>query len=390
MTEPIKLSTFVVPELGRQRIDAQWARIAERRPLEPKRHGRMVPMAGGLALLAAVAVLWWPRESRTTVASVWEGSVVSSDDAPVDMTLPEGTHIKVEPRSEVKLLHSAARAVKVRLGHGSARFEVAKNPSRRFSVDMGEVEVVVTGTEFRVHRRPVVGGERLHVEVLEGSVEVHREGGGVVALRRGERWSTVVSNAQASAEARAQAMADDARAEQREPALADEEREKADADAELAEPAEGVEADELAIDDLDADPSAERARRRKLSRAAAGELFDHANLARRAGRLDDAADLYAKLVSAHPRDRRAPLAAFELGRLRMDSLRDMRGAVHALERALQLAPQGTFAEDAMARVVLAQEALHDKPGCLRARGRYLGRYPQGVHAQHVAERCGAN
>lgn len=382
MTEPIKLSTFVVPELGRQRIDAQWARIAERRPLERKRHNNMVPLAGGLALVAALAVLWWPRETRTTVSSVWEGSVVSSDDAPVDMTLPEGTHIKVEPRSEVKLLHSAAHAVKVRLGHGSARFEVAKNPARRFSVDMGEVEVVVTGTQFRVQRRAGAGGERVHVEVLEGSVEVHREGGGVVALRRGERWSTVVSTTQASVPAEEPSQVE------RDAVPAEDLRENVDAEAEVAEVADAD--DELGVEDLDEDPSEERARRRKLSRAAAGELFDHANLARRAGRLDDAAELYAKLVAAHPRDRRAPLAAFELGRLRMDSLRDMRGAVHALERALQLAPHGTFAEDAMARVVLAQEALHDKPGCLRARGRYLGRYPEGVHAQHVAERCGVH
>jgi hypothetical protein len=71
----------------------------------------------------------------------------------------------------------------------------------------------------------------------------------------------------------------------------------------------------------------------------------------------------------------------------MDSLRDVRGAVQALERALKLDGHGAFAEDALARLVLAEEARGDRSACSRARNRYLTRYPEGVHAQHVAERC---
>src|SRR5207342_2927838 len=129
---------------------------------------------------------WWPRDSRSVGESVWEGSVVSSDDAPVEMTLSEGTRIELDPRSEVKLLHSSARAVQVRLAHGSARFDVAKRRARRFSVDLGKVEVVVTGTQFRVFRKASPTGERVQVAVEEGSVEVHRADSGVVALHAGE------------------------------------------------------------------------------------------------------------------------------------------------------------------------------------------------------------
>lgn len=378
MTEPIKLSSFVFPDLPKQRIDAQWARIAERRPLERKRSGRLVPAAGALVLLGALGVLWWPGESQTSSESVWEGSVVASDDAPVDMTLAEGTRIKVEPRSEVKLLRSAHDSVQVRLAHGSARFDVAKKPTRRFSVQLGKIEVVVTGTQFRVVRKSAATGERVQVEVLEGSVDVRREGGDTVSLRRGERWSTVIPDGESAVE---RAIEDTAQ-----PEAADE----AEADAPVADEP-GGESDELDAADESAEPTSEsrgHRRRRGGDKLNAEELFDYANLARRAGRLDDAAELYAKLVETHPNDRRAPLAAFELGRLRMDSLREVRGAIRALERALTLAPQGTFAEDAMARLVLAREALDDRAGCSRARARYLARYPEGVHAQHVAERCG--
>jgi len=373
MNEPTKYAAFVVPELSKARIDQQWARIAEQRPTGRKRQTHLVPAFGMVvAAAAALAIVFWPREAATPLTdSVWEGSVVASDDAPVDMTLAEGTHIKVEPRSEVKLLHSSSKAVQVRLAHGSARFAVAKKRTRRFSVDLGKVEVVVTGTQFRVHRKAGPNGDRMQVEVEEGSVEVHRPDGGVVSLSAGEHWWTVVPREPSTPVA----PADDT------------------VEPESDEPMMEIDEDEIDEADDRAERRHARRRRRARAREAAGdaeELFDHANLARRAGRLDDAADLYADLVDRFPRDRRASLAAFELGRLRMDSLGDTRGAVYALERALKLDGHGAFAEDALARLVLAEEERGDQRACSRARERYLARYPEGVHAQHVSERCGGN
>jgi len=62
-------------------------------------------------------------------------------------------------------------------------------------------------------------------------------------------------------------------------------------------------------------------------------------------------------------------------------------AVEALERALKLDARRSFAEDALARLVLAHEALHEQQACVRARERYFARYPEGVHAAHLAGRC---
>ncbi|HEX5655842.1 MAG TPA: FecR domain-containing protein [Polyangiales bacterium] len=387
MSEPTKLAEFVVPELNKSRLDGQWARISEQlheTKSERKRSGALIPTVGILVAACALGVVWWPRDARVGTDSVWEGSVVASDDAPVEMTLAEGTHIQVEPRSEVKLLHSSQHAVQVRLGHGSARFQVAKKRTRRFSVDLGKVEVVVTGTQFRVTRRGSSSGDRVQVQVTEGSVEVHRDDGGLVTLHAGEHWSTTVAPQDGEREVEPSQVNND----------------ELDPPSELEESQPAQAEDETAsLDDDEADHEVDHARarerakqRRKRARAEAfndaGELLDQANLARRAGRLDDAADLYEDLVARYPKDRRASLAAFELGRLRMDSLRDMNGAVRALERALKIDAHGTFAEDALARLVLAQEARGDRQACSRARSRYLGRYPEGVHAAHVSERCG--
>lgn len=370
MNEPTRYAAYVVPEVSSGRVEAQWSRIAEQLPRQ--RAARRMPTAlvAVMVASAAAAVVWWNYTPKP-IESVWEGSVVASDDAPVNMTLAEGTLIELAPRSEVSLMRSSPRAVQVSLSDGSARFEVSKKRSRRFSVHMGAVEVLVTGTQFRVARSAVSGGERVRVDVEEGSVEVHRVGAGSVTLQAGDHWSAFVAEAE--------------REESDEPAV----EQQASVQAEDLDG--GDEVDEVdTVDQAGDGPSRSRRRHRALLKArnqAAEELFDQANVARRAGRVEEAAKLYAELASRYARDHRAALAAFELGRIRMDSLSDVRGAVEALDRALKLDARRAFAEDAQARLVLAHEALGERAACLRARERYLARYPEGVHAQHVAVRC---
>jgi TolA-binding protein len=378
MNEPTKYTAYVAPSLSHARIDAQWERIAEQLPastvfgagaLGAARRRSASALLLGLAAVSVALLVWWQFPPRTA-DSVWEGSVVSSDDAPVNMTLAEGTLIELEPRSEVSLMHSSARAVQVSLTDGSARFEVAKKRSRRFSVQLGAVEVLVTGTQFRVARTAVAGGDRVRVDVEEGSVEVHRKGAGAVLLEAGDHWSAFVAQ---------QEMEESEGESGDEPAV--------DSSASSAADEEGEEESPDEARGSHGQRSSRRARARAQARAAE-ELFGQANVARRSGRVAEAAKLYGDLVNRHARDRRAALAAFELGRLRMDSLGDVRGAVDALDRALKLDARRAFAEDALARLVLAQEALGDRAACLRARERYLARYPEGVHAQHVTLRCG--
>jgi TolA-binding protein len=396
MNEPSNYSSFVTPDLQRGRLDAQWAQIAERLPERRKRtRGPLLQLSGAVAVVFALAGVWWWSEERSYGPSVWAGAVVTSDDAPVNFSLAEGTLIELEPRSEVELLRSSAHAVKLSLKSGSARFDVAKRRTRRFSVRLGEVEVLVTGTQFRLKRSQAAGGERIRVDVEEGSVEVRRAAGSPVRLTAGEHWSTFVGRASAPSEQVASDQDWQRAPHAPEGALADlDENLVANADEAIGEAED--DADE---NDAQDDSAAEerRAARRNRRRARVEEarsqaeaalvLFDQANAARRLGQLREAAATYAELVQDYPRDRRAALAAFELGRIRMDSLGDTRGAVDALERALKLDARRAFAEDALARLVLAQETLGNRAACESARGRYLSRYPDGVHAQHVSARC---
>ena len=71
----------------------------------------------------------------------------------------------------------------------------------------------------------------------------------------------------------------------------------------------------------------------------------------------------------------------------MDVLHDPQGALGPLRRASSSAPGESLREDAMARLVEAYEASGQRARCREARGRYLDRFPEGVHASSVVRRC---
>jgi hypothetical protein len=71
----------------------------------------------------------------------------------------------------------------------------------------------------------------------------------------------------------------------------------------------------------------------------------------------------------------------------MDSQHAYGPAADAFRRAAAAAPNEGVREDAMARLVEALEALHDRAACQKGQERYLARYPKGLHATAVIGRC---
>jgi transmembrane sensor len=117
------------------------------------------------------------------------------------------------------------------------------------------------------------------------------------------------------------------------------------------------------------------------------ELLARATDARSKGKPRDAAVALDTLRKRYRSDARAGLAAFELGRVRMDALADPAGAAEAFADAIALAPSAPFREDAEARRVEALDALPDRSRCEHARDAYLTRYPSGLHTKQIALRC---
>jgi len=351
------------PEVAPVRLQKQWSAIADRLPAAAPR-GAWSPWSvligspRGVATLCLVGVLaallaWNVSAGREEEMTLAEGSALETNALAENEThaaLSEGSVIELGPSSRIEVLTSEGAEVRLALRRGRARFDVVRNPERSFRViaetaDGEPIEVRVVGTRFEVSR-----GEDVEVSVERGVVEV-RVRDVVHRLGAGERWSSaeLIETTEAA------------------PRTA----------AEAATPEEA-----LAVEDVPSpDPVVPRPRGPD-----ARTLFEQAREARQAGSVAEAARLYDTLLRTHDDDARAGIAAFELARLRMDSLGDPRGAVRALDRALA-GEGGSYREDAMARRAALLGRLNRLAECRSARDAYLAQFPSGVHVRAVSELC---
>lgn len=84
-------------------------------------------------------------------------------------TLRDGSQVTLDTQSELKVDFSPAER-RVRLTHGQAFFEVAKDPNRPFVVEAHHRRLVAVGTAFDVR----VDGDQVKVTMVEGTVRVER------------------------------------------------------------------------------------------------------------------------------------------------------------------------------------------------------------------------
>jgi TolA-binding protein len=363
---------YVGSPVPADRLERQWAAIEQvGLPGMPKAGRRFRPswaFAGfGVVTSAALAYML----AMTPAAPVPDGAMVLSAEEPIGMRLEDGSRLQLSPRSRMQMIRNEATAVELDLRSGRAHFDVTHDRSRSFHIRAGLADVSVVGTRFDVERTSQAGGSLVRVHVIEGTVEVRRRdqaqsGDELRRLHAGESWSAVLPNAVHVAP---------------QPTKGPETSEaEADTEAQDAEPREEPETNTVAV------TSGESTAHESAAHDAA-RVFKRASLARRAGRMRDAAEGYAELLARHPNDGRAGVAAFELGRIRMDALGDASGAIEALDRALASSSMASFHEDAMARIVVANDALGRMDACRRARDRYEARYPEGVHLRALAARC---
>jgi transmembrane sensor len=378
------LATLVEPEVTEARLARQWSALESRglpgaRALSPL--ARWVFGALFVApLLAAIGVFAWASQER----GLPSGASIESAEGPISVRLRDGSSVELAAQTRLRMLRDQRDEVEIELASGRATFDVTHVDGRAFLVSLGDAQVRVVGTRFEVLRSDRKEGALLQVSVSRGAVEVRRrdEPGGVRKLVAGETWSALVPRVQPGVAAVAAP-----RLERVAAPVADDARDAPDVPDVME-----FEVDELAVSDeealVDDDDARGGARdRAALARSRARALFQRANLARRAGQMREAEAVYAELLRRFPRDGRAGVSAFELGRIRMDALGNPKGAVAAFSRALALSPDASFREDALARIVVARDAMAQDAACRAARERYLADYPRGVHAVSLAARC---
>ncbi|HEX2876738.1 MAG TPA: FecR family protein [Polyangiaceae bacterium] len=362
MTEPNR--SKVERALGAMR-DEVWSELAHRRvakrleeallPRERSGLGRWW-WAAGVAAAAGLVLVFVLRSASPPQAAQGEAPLGSALE-PARATLSDGSVVDIDRGGSIRVLRDEPERTRVEVLAGRAEFEVQKRPGRLFVAAVRGVEVRVIGTHFSteldVTRPPGV----VRVRVQRGVVEVAAPDGGRVArLNAGDFLEVSLARAPAT----------------RETADPSELPSVASATPSVASAFRG----EGQPGPLPSAPVVD-----------ASKLFETASAARRAGNALAAANAYAALLKQFPNDERTGVAALELGRLRMDSLRDYPAAAAAFRRAFAAAPTEGIREDALARLVEVLDRLRDQAGCLAEQKRYQARYPSGIHAASVRARC---
>jgi transmembrane sensor len=112
-------------------------------------------------------------------------------------------------------------------------------------------------------------------------------------------------------------------------------------------------------------------------------LMDAADAARLSGHAQSAVQYLVRVVNEHKGSPVAPLAAFTLGRVYLDKLGQPDKAADAFQRARALAPNGSLAQDALAREVEAlSKGGNAQKAYVRAR-EYMQQYPNGRRLRAV-------
>jgi transmembrane sensor len=115
-------------------------------------------------------------------------------------------------------------------------------------------------------------------------------------------------------------------------------------------------------------------------RASVDELLALADVARLSGHPADAVGPLGRVISENPGDTRAPLAAFTLGRLELDTLGHPARAADAFARAIAIGLPAGLVEDAYARLVEARAKAGDHAGAEAAAQAYARAFPRGTRS----------
>lgn len=361
---------------AREAVSPSWSKereFAVRAALDQRVHSRgrqraALGAAAALLLIAACFVLWARvRPSR-------HDGPAGSQPVHAAAITPQAELLRLDDGSTVVARSGDARAtpievgpgaVTVRLTSGTAVFSVTPNQGRIFRVQARDVTVTVVGTVFSV----ALEQREVRVGVERGLVRVSWPGGERM-LGVGEE--EVVPDAAERAQETPPAGPSGAPPEARAPRAATRQARAEPSWRALAQ--EGEYASALSRMQAEGPTSV---------RDDAGDLLLAADVARLGGHPEKAISLLDRVVTGHPDDSRAPLAAFTLGRTLLDQLGRPREAAQAFAAALRLDPRGAMAQDALAREVESWSRAGE-PGLARDRAEeYVARYPSGRRLEAV-------
>jgi len=311
--------------------------------------------------------------------SVQPQELVSPPDRGREVELSDGSSLRLGAHTRVVFERNDGREVVLSLPEGEVDFFVRPGGSRRWQVETGWVRVEVVGTVFRLERTDLA----VVVRVMRGRVRVSGPAVrqdpielGAGDSRRFPRPGLNEGGTDAQASRREEVAPLDLDSN---PELGGQEVQGSTGQARLSSRNMGWR--ELVAErryrEAYENLGVEGHTRRTAEATSVDELLALADAARLGGHPRQAVGPLERIVEGHSGDRRAAVAAFTLGRLRVDVLGDPGQGAEAFSKVLVLGAPAALRESAHARLVEARKASGDHYGARRAARNYLERYPTG-------------
>jgi transmembrane sensor len=307
-------------------------------------------------------------------AEVAANQTILADEQARVLLVSDSTRIQLAPHGIMSIEEIRSNGATVLLEQGELTLDVHHEDDTSWRVAAGPWTVHVTGTQFVVAWEP--SAEHFRVAVSEGSVRVEGPEGQIAQLRAGEE----LVRARGKATIEPETFEDVAALEQ--PLEASD-------SGQIDEPIKAKQAArrwDRYFDDADYDGAwdtlagqpggilgeAERVKN-------PGTLLDLADVARFTKHSADTRKLLELLRDRFPDTTESGDAAFALGRLAADAGSHAKAAVW-FERYLDERAGGSFAGDALGRLIDCYDALGQTDDAKSAAKRYLAGYPKGPHA----------
>ncbi len=368
---------FVRPAVCEARIGRMWSAISKTEraqsahdwapaagPTPWTRRGRVASVLVAAALAAALVIGVWRRPPP---GAAMTGLLIDTGAATQEVSLTEGSTLHLAAATRLRVISRRPRARSACVSStGAVICDVVHQDDRRFVVEAGGIEVEDRGTRFAVDVSPEAEQDVVVVHVERGTVEVHDAAHAVLAtLKPGSGMEELRLRAAPRRSARRPPRPSPRWWRPPRP-LRRSRRWRSSRPPPRSRPGSAP---------APKAPSAQA-------------LFARADAARLAGHHAEAAADFERFRRRFPNDPRAGLAAYELGRIRLGSLHDPRGAAEAFGAVAARPDEGLFREDAEAGRVEALADLGDDEGCKRARDAFRARYPRSPQAGRVAKLCG--
>jgi transmembrane sensor len=338
----------------------QTERLPQRLLVARRRRAVTRAFAAASACAAVVAGLWLLSPKLAEIGETAPALASAQlNAAERNFALADGSQVSLlGAGSRVEVLEQSAQLVRTQLGAGAARFDVRHDPARVFEVESGDVKVRVLGTAFSLTRE----GDLTRVSVERGAVRVDWLGGEAF-LSAGQSGLYPPPKPEAGlATSAPEPVAE----------LANGVAEEATSWRKLAKRGAFVDA-----------YKAMGAASSKSVRDEPSDLMMAADVARLSRHPGEATRFLSRVADGFPRDKRAPLAAFTLGRVLLEDLGQPARAADAFRRAQQLAPRGPLSSDALAREADAAQRAGQLERARQVARRYVEQYPDGPHAQRL-------